>query len=58
MDSRREDPHLAEVAANYLKGMDPCFIVLGAAHLVGKDGVARLLQKMGYKVEQVIASSG
>lgn len=56
----REDrnPHMAEVAESYLKKKEPCFIVVGAAHLVGKEGVIRLLQKKGYKVEQVTAATG
>jgi hypothetical protein len=29
-----------------------CFIVVGAAHLVGPDGLPALLQKKGYRVEQ------
>ncbi len=29
-----------------------CFIVVGAAHLVGPDGLPNLLQKKGYKVTQ------
>ena len=54
----REDrnPHMAEVAETYLKKKEPCFMVVGAAHLVGKEGVIRLLQKKGYKVEQVTAA--
>jgi uncharacterized protein YbaP (TraB family) len=30
----------------------PCLVVVGAAHLVGPDGLLTLLQKKGYQVEQ------
>jgi uncharacterized protein YbaP (TraB family) len=30
----------------------PCFVVVGAAHLVGPDGLLTLLQRKGYRVEQ------
>jgi uncharacterized protein YbaP (TraB family) len=30
----------------------PCLVVVGAAHLVGPDGLLTLLQKKGYKIEQ------
>jgi uncharacterized protein YbaP (TraB family) len=30
----------------------PCLVVVGAAHLVGPDGLLTLLQKKGFKVEQ------
>lgn len=30
----------------------PCFVVVGAAHLVGPDGLLTLLRKKGYTVEQ------
>jgi uncharacterized protein YbaP (TraB family) len=30
----------------------PCLVVVGAAHLVGSDGLLALLQKRGYRVEQ------
>jgi uncharacterized protein YbaP (TraB family) len=35
-----------------LKTNAGCFIVVGAAHLVGPDGLPTLLQKKGYKVTQ------
>ncbi|HKD82868.1 MAG TPA: TraB/GumN family protein [Candidatus Angelobacter sp.] len=37
----------------YLKGKEPIFVVVGAAHIVGEKGVAKLLRDKGYKVEQV-----
>jgi len=52
---RDRNPHMADLAEKYLKGGGPCFFVVGAGHLVGKDGVVALLQKRGYKVEQVSA---
>jgi uncharacterized protein len=30
----------------------PCFVVVGAAHMVGPDGLLALLQQKGYNVEQ------
>jgi uncharacterized protein len=30
----------------------PCMVVVGAAHVVGPDGLVALLQRKGYKVEQ------
>jgi uncharacterized protein YbaP (TraB family) len=33
-----------------LKGDGTVFVTVGAGHLVGKDGVPALLEKMGYKV--------
>jgi uncharacterized protein YbaP (TraB family) len=30
----------------------PCFVVVGAAHLIGPDGLLTMLQRKGYRVEQ------
>ena len=30
----------------------PCLVVVGAAHLIGPDGLLALLQRKGYRVEQ------
>ena len=35
------------------RGKEPAFVVVGAGHMVGPDGVVQLLEKRGYKVEQV-----
>jgi uncharacterized protein YbaP (TraB family) len=49
-------PHMAEVVERHLKSSEPAFVVVGAGHLVGKDGVIRQLQREGFKVEQVFSS--
>jgi uncharacterized protein len=50
---------IVERNRNWIPQMDaclsramPCFVVVGAAHLVGPDGLLALLQKKGYRVEQ------
>jgi uncharacterized protein YbaP (TraB family) len=45
--------HMADVAEQFLKGKDQAFVVVGAGHMVGPGGVVRILEKRGYKVEQV-----
>ena len=47
------NPHMADVAEQYLKGKDQAFLVVGVAHMIGTDGVVSLLEKRGYKIEQV-----
>ncbi len=37
----------------YLRSRDTCFIVVGAAHLVGRQGIIELLKGKGYEVEQM-----
>ena len=50
---------LVERNRNWIPAIDTCleqnadcFIVVGAAHLVGPHGIPTLLQKKGYKVTQ------
>jgi uncharacterized protein len=38
---------------SFLKGTDNYMVVVGAGHLAGKDSLIRMLQKQGYKVEQL-----
>lgn len=38
---------------SYLKTNERYFIVIGAAHLVGKEGIIEILKKKGYLVEQI-----
>jgi len=35
-----------------LKRSSPCFVIVGAAHLVGPEGLLSMLQRRGYRVEQ------
>ena len=37
---------------HYLKGSRNYFVVVGAGHVVGKEGIVALLQKAGYRVKQ------
>lgn len=37
----------------YLKTPDTYFVVVGAGHLIGKDGIVAMLRQKGYKVEQL-----
>jgi len=48
------NPRMADRAEQCLKSSDRCFVVVGAGHMVGKDGVVHLLENRGYKVEQVL----
>jgi hypothetical protein len=51
------NPHMADVVEQCLKSGTQSFVVVGAGHLVGKDGVVRLLQKRGFHVEQVLSTN-
>jgi uncharacterized protein YbaP (TraB family) len=44
---------MAKKVEEYLKTKDVHFVVVGAAHLVGEKGIVRLLEKAGFKVEQL-----
>lgn len=51
LDDRNEK--MAEKIINYLKSDKTYFIVAGAAHMVGKKGVVRLLEAKGIKTKQL-----
>jgi len=44
---------MTEKMEEYLKGKEPIFAVVGAAHIIGDKGIAKQLRDKGYKVEQV-----
>jgi len=52
----RNEKMATKIAA--LDGEGPHFVVVGAAHLIGAKGVVTLLQKKGYRVEQVSRVAG
>ena len=45
--------NMASKIEGYLKTEEHYFVVVGAAHLVGKDGIIEILKKKGYLVEQL-----
>jgi uncharacterized protein YbaP (TraB family) len=38
----------------YLKGKEQCFVVVGSGHLIGDNGVVKMLEDKKYKVDRVI----
>jgi uncharacterized protein YbaP (TraB family) len=46
---------MADAIAHCLQSTDRCFMVVGAAHLVGKEGVVELLGQRGIQVQQMKA---
>ena len=45
--------NIASKIEGYLKTKEHYFVVVGTAHLVGKDGIIEILKKKGYLVEQL-----
>jgi uncharacterized protein YbaP (TraB family) len=37
----------------YLKGKEPCFVVVGSGHMIGDNGIVKMLEDKKYKVERV-----
>jgi uncharacterized protein YbaP (TraB family) len=52
----RNEKMATKIAA--LEGEGPHFVVVGAGHLIGAKGVVKLLEKKGYRVEQVSRAAG
>jgi uncharacterized protein YbaP (TraB family) len=44
---------MAEKIDGFLSGDDIYFVVVGAAHLIGENGLVNLMDKRGYQVEQL-----
>jgi uncharacterized protein YbaP (TraB family) len=53
----RRNLRMAEAVERHLNGRETCFVVVGAAHLVGDNGVIRLLEQKGYLVERVFSTA-
>jgi uncharacterized protein YbaP (TraB family) len=47
---------MAQKVEGFLKGKQTHFVIVGAGHLIGDKGIVKLLEKKGYKVEQVQGS--
>ena len=44
---------MTDKLTGYLRQGGSYFVVVGAGHLVGEQGIVRLLEKRGYKPEQI-----
>jgi uncharacterized protein YbaP (TraB family) len=55
----REDrnPHMTDRLEKCLQSSESCFMVVGAAHAVGREGIVKQLQSRGYRVEQAVAET-
>jgi len=45
---------MAAAVERYLKGGETCFVVVGSAHLIGRDGVVSRLAARGFTVKRVV----
>ena len=50
----REDrnPHMTDRLEKCLNSSESCFMVVGAAHVIGREGIVKQLQARGYRVQQ------
>lgn len=48
--------HMADFAEGYLVHHKPCLFVVGAGHMMGKEGILQLLRNRGYKVQQILSN--
>lgn len=55
----REDrnPHMADRLEKCLHSSESCFMIVGAAHVIGKEGIVKQLQARGYHVQQAVVES-
>jgi hypothetical protein len=49
----RRNREMSVKVAEFLSGKETVFVVVGAAHLVGREGIIQLLRGKGYSVEQM-----
>jgi uncharacterized protein YbaP (TraB family) len=54
-----DDRNVSMTAAveRMLKGSEPCFVVVGSAHLIGQDGIVSRLVRSGFSVKRVLAAN-
>ncbi len=49
------NPHMADRLEKCLQTTsESCFMVVGSAHVIGNEGIVKLLQARGYKVQQAV----
>jgi len=51
------NPKMAEAIEKCLKNGERCFMIVGAAHVVGKEGIVRRLKNRGYQTKQIMVKT-
>jgi hypothetical protein len=51
------NPKMAEAVENCLKNGERCFMIVGAAHVVGKEGIVSILKNKGYQAKQTMVKT-
>ena len=51
------NPHMTDRLEKCLHSSESCFMVVGAAHAVGSQGIVKQLQARGYRVEQSVVEN-
>jgi len=51
------NPHMTDRLEKCIQSGEKCFMVVGAAHTVGDEGIVKQLQAHGYRVEQSVVES-
>lgn len=51
------NPKMAEAIENCLKNGERCFMIVGAAHVIGEEGIVSILKNKGYQTKQVVVKT-
>jgi hypothetical protein len=51
------NPHMTQKLEQCLQSSETCFMVVGAAHVIGSQGIVKQLQAHGYRVQQAVVGA-